>query len=274
MHTSWTESRILRWAGAPLLALSAVLLAMAGGQSQEAQQYQVEDRKSGYLFLGVDTKALQDDDFVNPGMFAVERGRELWEKVDGASGMSCATCHQDAAVSMQGVAAHYPKVDEKTGKLLNLELRINQERTDQLKAAAYRYESEDLLALTAFISYQSRGVPMDVAIDGPAAPYFEKGRDFYFTRRGQLDLACSQCHDRRVGEKLRGDVISQGQVNGFPFYRLTWNSIASRHRMFIWCNTSLRAEPYAYGSDEYLALELYAAWRGRGLPMETPSVRR
>jgi sulfur-oxidizing protein SoxA len=44
--------------------------------------------------------------------------------------------------------------------------------------------------------------------------------------------------------------------------------------MFVWCNTSIRAEPYPEGAPEYLALELYVAWRGRGLPMESPAVRR
>jgi sulfur-oxidizing protein SoxA len=264
----------MRWVAAPLLAVTSVVLAIAAGQSQEAHKYEVDGRKSGYLFLGADTRVLQDDDFLNPGMFAVERGRQLWEKADGASGMSCATCHKDAETAMRGIAAHYPKYDAKLGRLLNLELRINQERVERMKALPYQYESEDLVSLTAFIAYQARGVPVDVAIDGPAAPYFEKGREFYTTRRGQLDLACGQCHDERVGEKLRGDVISQGQSNGFPFYRVTWSSTASLHRMFAWCNSSIRAEPYPYGSDEYLALELYVAWRGRGLERETPSVRR
>ncbi|MHA1559610.1 MAG: sulfur oxidation c-type cytochrome SoxA, partial [Alphaproteobacteria bacterium] len=105
-------------------------------------------------------------------------------------------------------------------------------------------------------------------------PFFEAGREFFFEQRGQLDLSCAQCHDDRDGLRLRGDTISQGQINGFPFFRLMWDSIASTHRMFEWCNVSVRAEPYPLGSDEYLNLELYVAWRGRGLLMETPAVRR
>jgi sulfur-oxidizing protein SoxA len=261
---------------APLLGVVAMIAAFASGATQErpANQYEVDGRKSGYLYLGEDTRALQDDDFLNPGMFAVEKGRQLWNKIEGAEGKSCASCHQDAEMTMAGVAARYPQYDDDLGRLLNLELRINQMRTEFMKAPPYPYESDDLLALTTFVAYQSRGLPLEVAIDGPARPYFERGREFYYTRRGQLDLACAQCHDEQVGAKLRGDVISQGQINGFPFYRLLWNSVASRHRMFAWCNTSLRAEPHEYGSEEYLSLELYVAWRGRGLPMEAPAVRR
>jgi sulfur-oxidizing protein SoxA len=261
---------------APAMGLVAVLAAFASGSGQERAPgaYEVDGRKSGYLFLGDDTRALQDDDFLNPGMFAVEQGRLIWDLVDGTAGLSCASCHRDPETTMKGVAARYPQYDPNLGRLVNLELRINHERTERMKAEPYRYESEELLALTAFVSFQSRGIPMAVDIEGPAKAYFERGREFYMTRRGQLDLACAQCHDELAGSKLRGDIISQGQANGFPFYRLMWNSTASRHRMFVWCNSSIRAEPFALGSEEYLSLELYVAWRGRGLPMEAPAVRR
>ncbi len=258
-------------------ALSAATTAFAGlvfGQGWEVSRYEVDGRKSGYLYMDKDTQALQDDDFQNPGMFAVDRGRQLWNETAGTAGKSCASCHGDAATSMRGVAARYPVYDPETKGLLNLELRINRERIARMGAPAFEYESQDMLALTAFISYQSRGMPMEVKIDGPAAPFFEQGKEFYFTRRGQLNLSCHQCHDQRAGKKLRGDLMDQGQINGFPIYRLIWREVGSRHRMFQWCNTSLRAEPYALGSPEYLALELYVAWRGRGLPIETPAVRR
>ena len=36
---------------------------------------------------------------------------------------------------------------------------------------------------------------------------------------------------------------------------------------------SIVSTPYKYGSPEYVNLELYLAWKGRGLPVETPAVR-
>lgn len=254
-----------------VLALSG--LALSVGWAADSPR-EVEGRKSGYLFLAPGTRALQDDEFQNPGLFAIERGRELWTAVAGAEGKSCASCHGDAETAMRGVAARYPVFDAARGGLLNLELRINAERSDRMKTAPLAYESRDMLALTAYLSAQSAGMPMQAAIDGPARPFFEEGQKFYETRRGQLDLACAQCHDALVGQHLRGDLVSQGQINGFPLWRLSWNSLLSRHRLFAWCNTSVRAEPYELGSPEYLALELYLAWRGRGLPIETPAVRR
>jgi sulfur-oxidizing protein SoxA len=257
------------------VAVPATIIAGLGwAQGPDLGRYDVDGRRSGYLYLGDQTRALQDDDFLNPGMFAVDYGRDLWNSVEGTEGFSCASCHGDAEQTLQGVATRFPRYDARRDRIINLELMINRERAERMGAAPYDYESEELLALTAYIANQSRGMPLEVDITGPAEPFFEAGRAFYFERRGQLDLSCAQCHDDRAGMLLRGDLLSQGQVNGFPFFRLMWDSIASTHRMFEWCNVSVRAEPYRLGSDEYLNLELYLAWRGRGLPIEAPAVRR
>ena len=174
---------------------------------------------------------------------------------------------------MRGVATRYPMFDARSGKLVNLEARINEMRSRYMGAEPYALESTEMLALSAFVAHQSRGMPVKVDVSGEAARFLEEGRDYYFTRRGQLDLSCNQCHDDYAGFRLRGDVISQGHVNGFPTYRLIWQSMGSRHRMFRWCNWAVRAEPHALGSPEYLSLELYLAKRGEGLEIESPAVR-
>lgn len=253
-----------------LLAVCAVVRLLLAGELR----YTVEGRRSGYTYLSEENQQLQDDEFANPGLLWVEHGQELWNQVDGAASLSCASCHSEAAESMRGVRTRYPQFDPSRGKLINLEQQINRCRAERMQAAPYPYESEALLALTTFVSSQSRGLPIEVRIDGPAQPFFAAGQAFFMQRRGQLDLACTHCHEQYAGHRLRGDVISQGQSNGFPIYRHTWQTLGSTHRMFAWCNTAVRAEPYPYGADEYVNLELYMAWRGRGLPVETPAVRR
>ncbi len=230
--------------------------------------------KSGYDFMSPDTRALQDDDFLNPGFFAIDAGRALWSQPEGPAAKSCADCHGAAETSMKGVAAHHPVFDADLGAMINLEGQINRCRKERMGAVEWDYDSPNLLAMAAYVSLQSRGLPMTVAVDGPAAPHFKAGQLLYHTRRGQLNLSCADCHEDRAGRRLRGDVISQGQVNAFPVFRLLWDGMGSRHRMFEWCNSSVRAEPYAKGSSEYLDLELYLAWRGAGLPIEAPGLRR
>lgn len=229
---------------------------------------------SGYYFRTAETRELQDDDFMNPAFIWLEQGEELWSTAEGEAGKSCADCHGDAEESMKGVGATYPKYHEASGKLINLEQRINLCRTESMQAEPWKWESDELLGMTAYVKHQSKGMPVDVSVDGPAAPFFEKGKEFYYQRRGQLDMACATCHENNYGMYIRADLLSQGQSNGFPTYRLKWQKLGSLHRRFRGCNRQVRATPYANGSEEYVNLELYLAWRGQGLPVETPAVRQ
>ncbi|MGH6816474.1 MAG: sulfur oxidation c-type cytochrome SoxA [Hyphomicrobiaceae bacterium] len=231
-------------------------------------------REPGRMFLTPELQAMEADDGTNPGMLWVEQGTKLWETPDGSQGRSCASCHGAAASAMTGAAARYPAYDAQAGSLLNLELRINRCRTERMGAAPLAYESNELLALTAYVAHRSRGLPMDVRIDGPAAAAFAAGETFFHRRQGQLNLACSQCHDDNVGKRLRGDRISHGLGIGYPVYRLEWQTLGSLHRRLRACALGVRAHRFESGSPEYVNLELYLAWRARGLPIETPGVRR
>jgi len=229
--------------------------------------------KSGKEFVSAETRAQQDDLTVNPGMLWVEQGEKLWREAAGPAGQSCASCHGDPS-SLKGVAARYPAWDAGSRRLLNLEGRIQQCRVERQKASPLAYESQPLLALTAVVAHQSRELPMHVAIDGPARPLFEAGRALYYEQQGQLNISCAQCHEQSWGKRLRVERISQGHPNGFPAYRLEWQTIGSLHRRLRACFQGVRAEPFASGSPELVALELFLAWRAEGLPIETPAVRR
>jgi len=229
--------------------------------------------KSGYVYAEPQTRAMQDDDFNNPGFLWVDKGKTLWSQVDGTAGKSCASCHNAAETSMKGVATKYPVYDAKLGKLVDIEQRINGMR-EMMGAKPYDWESPELLAMTAYVKLQSRGLPVNVATTGKAQAYWLEGKKFYETRRGQLDLSCEMCHVQNLEKKLRTETLTQGQSNGFPTYRLSWQTLGSIQRRFRECNSQIRAEPLPYGSDDYVALELYVASRGKGLPVESPAVRK
>ena len=226
-----------------------------------------QDIVSGYTFLTPDSQALQDDDFSNPGFLWVDRGEALFAKGPNA----CASCHQEG---LEGAAASYPKMDAPSGTLINLEGRINMCKRDHQSEAPFAYESDDLLALTAFVAAQSRGHAVSVDTSGQAQGNYQAGKAYFYQRRGQFNLACSTCHDENWGKKLRGDTISQGHGNGFPAYRFEWQSLGSLHRRMSDCDAGVRAAPLPLGSQTYLDLELYLAARGSGLEIETPAVRR
>jgi sulfur-oxidizing protein SoxA len=237
-----------------------------------AEPQRPQPLKSGIEFAGDDLRKLQADDFANPGMLWVERGAKLWSAAAGKAGKSCADCHGDAAASMKGVAARYPRAA--AGRVVNLEGRINLCRAENQQAPALQYESDELLGLTAYVAHQSRGQPVAMTIDESNRAGLERGRAQYEKRVGQMNLACAHCHDRNWGRQLLAETISQGHGNAYPTYRLEWQSAGSLQRRIRACYFGLRAEMPPYGAQELLDLELYLAWRASGLPVETPGVRR
>lgn len=230
--------------------------------------------KSGIEFTGAEVRALQNDEFANPGMLWVTRGATAWEQPAGGENRSCAGCHGDAAKSMKGAAMRYPQIDKADGGLINLEGRIQQCREQRQNAAPLKYESEELLGLTSYIRMQSNGMPPNISIEGAARRHFEQGRDLYYKRVGQMNLACAHCHQDNWGKKLGPETISQGHGNPYPIYRLEWQTMGSLHRRFRSCLSGVRAEMLPQGAPEYLNLELYLAWRSGNLPIEAPGVRR
>jgi len=257
------------------LASAILLAALAGVPTPVASaDIPLTDRRSGYDQMSRETRAMQDDDTSNPGMLSVLDGEALWNRKAGTADKACGDCHGDARTSMKGVAARYPAFDATRGRPVDLEARINICRAERQNATPLRYESRDLLALTAYVAHQSRGMPIaDPAADERLAPFIARGRDLFDRRQGQLNLACAQCHDDNWGRNLAGNSIPQGHPTGYPLYRLEWQSLGSLQRRLRNCMIGMRAEPYGYGAPEHVDLELFLAWRARLLRIETPAVR-
>lgn len=238
-----------------------------------AAEIPLDQRRSTYVNMSADNKAMQDDDTSNPAMLSVLDGEALWGAKAGASGKSCADCHDDAKTSMKGVAARYPAFNDSAGGLVDLEKRINLSRTQDQKAEAFKFESKEMLALTTYIGMQSRGDPIAPPDDLRLTPFLDKGRALFTARQGQINMSCAQCHDDNWGKHLAGSVVPQAHPTGYPIYRLEWQSLGSLQRRLRNCMIGMRAEPYPYGAPENIEMELYLMWRARGMKIETPGVR-
>ena len=227
---------------------------------------------SGWRFRTNETQALQMDDFDNPSFIFIEQGEDLYAKVDGSEGKSCASCHEDVA-SFEGLKSTLPRHNASSGKLDTMETLVNNCRTERMGAEPWKWSKGKMTAMTSLISLQSRGMPVNVKTDGEAAGAYDLGKELYYTRVGQLDMSCANCHEDNYGNMIRADHLSQGQINGFPTYRLKNAKMNSIHARFKGCMTNIRATPFKEGSEEFRALELYVASRGNGLSVESPSVR-
>ena len=132
---------------------------------------------SGWHFRSGETQALQMDDFENPAFVFVDQGIDLFDKVEGSEGKACASCHEDVA-DFAGLRPALPRVEN--GELVTMENLVNECRTERMGAEPWKYSGGQMTAVTALIGLQSRGMSVNVAVDGDAAPFFERGKDLYY----------------------------------------------------------------------------------------------
>jgi sulfur-oxidizing protein SoxA len=229
---------------------------------------------SGYAFLAEETRAMQDDEFENPGMVTVDRGAALFSEHRPYEEYACADCHGADGETLDRVKlASYPVYDETLGGLVTLQEQVNHCWEIHMDRFPLQYDDPDLVALEAFVRNRAHGQVIRVQTDGPMVALLLEGEQLYQTRFGQAGMACNQCHVQHQGQMLRGQQLSQGQANGFPEYRLAKGEITSLHKRMRQCFVSFRAEPFEAGSDEFRLLELYLMSRANGLKIETPAVR-
>jgi sulfur-oxidizing protein SoxA len=275
----------MRAAGIGVFIAAALLLAaplrVTQAQAQDRKSIPPRDKDnplteliSGYYYTPLRLQALQDDDFDNPGFPWVNQGERLWNQIDGTAGKACVSCHGGAPGSQRAIALGYPKYQEAAKAVVSLEQQINMCRQEKMKASLWPEGAETLVGLTAYLKMQARGAPVEVQIDGPARDTFERGKALYNSRVGQFGMSCAHCHNDHYGDNYRAEVLSQGHSNGFPAFQSKTGTFISLHERFRTCYRDMRAEAYNLGSPELVALELYLAWRGKGLPIETPAVRR
>ena len=237
--------------------LLALLAAAAAAQDPAG-------RRSGLDFMSPATQALQRDDTLNPALLWLKDGEQRFAD-------ECARCHEPKA--MRGVAVRYPAFDSASGGPVTLAQRIQRCRVEFVKQPPWPPEHGDALALEVYVSNASRGLPIAPPADARLAPFVEEGRRLYETRIGQLDFACAECHDHHAGGRLGGSLIPQAHPTGYPIYRLEWQTVGSLERRIRNCAAGVRAEPFGWGSQEMVALQLYLIQRAAGMALETPGVR-
>ncbi|MBL1276018.1 MAG: sulfur oxidation c-type cytochrome SoxA [Ectothiorhodospiraceae bacterium] len=201
---------------------------------------------------------------------AIEEGDEEWDTIF-ANNKSYRDCFGGAAIGNR-----YPRWDAKAEKVETLEMAINTCRTTHGEKPL-KYGKSKMLGLTAFIAFQSRGMMTNVVIpdDPKALAAYQSGKKFYFSRRGQLNLACYHCHFENAGKRVRANVLGPmlGQTSHWPAYRSKWGSMGSIHRRYKGCNKQVRAKPFTFQSEEYRNLQFFHTYMSNGIPMNGPGAR-
>jgi sulfur-oxidizing protein SoxA len=271
-------------------ALAVMLIAAT---SFAAQATPDDDLKA---FRSYFTKKFPDvpvNDFIN-GVYAVDpASREQWEAFEEfpsysisidqgeekfnkkfANGKGYADCFPNYK---KGIKQNYPYFDTDTGKVVTMEGAINKCRTDNGEEAL-KWEKGEIADISSYLAFLSRGHKINVKVpnDAKAIAAYNRGKKHFYSKRGQLNMACADCHYYYSGSKIRADILSPalGHTSGFPVYRNAWEGMGTLHRRYGGCNKQVRAKPFKAQSDEYTALEYFESYMSNGLEINGPSQRK
>jgi sulfur-oxidizing protein SoxA len=211
------------------------------------------------------------DDFP-PYDFAIDRGKEMFA-TPFKNGKTYGDCFPDKGI---GIRQNYPYFDDKTGEVITLELALNRCR-EANGEEPYSYVKDEMASLTAYMAFTSRGKPFDIKIpnDPRALAAYQKGEEYFYGRRGQLNFSCASCHVQNPGNHIRTEVLAPalGIVAAMPIYRSEWNGMGTMSRRLVTCNSQVRGVPLEPQDELYRDVEYYLSYMSNGLPISGPGAR-
>lgn len=207
-----------------------------------------------------------------PYTFALQHGEELFGTAF-ANGKSYADCFPNDGI---GIKQNYPYFDTDKDEVITLSLAINRCRARNGEEPL-SYKKGDMAAILAYMAYTSRGNKFDVSIpnDPAALAAYQAGKEYFYTRHGQLNFSCASCHVQSPGKQIRTQTMAPalGIVASFPIHRSKWGSMGTLYRRFFGCLRNIRAEPLPPESEMIRNLEYFLTYMSNGLPVAGPGIR-
>jgi sulfur-oxidizing protein SoxA len=217
-------------------------------------------------------KQWEEIDAFPPYQFALDKGKEMFE-TPFKNGKTYADCFPDKGI---GIRQNYPYFDSRAGEVITLDVALNHCRAANGETP-FDYQKDDMAALTAYMAYTSRGKLFDIKIpdDPRALAAYQKGEEYFYTRRGQLNFSCASCHVQNPGGHLRTEVLAPalGIVAAMPIYRSEWGGMGTISRRLTSCNSQVRGTPLKPEDELYRDVEYYLTYMSNGLPVSGPGAR-
>lgn len=206
-----------------------------------------------------------------PYLDAIDAGKAIWQQ-PMSSGLSLHDCFSGKPPPIA-----YPYYFN--GSVHTIAGDINLCRS-QNGASPFDPDGPEMAAVVAAFKAPWQGQPLDVDYrEAEVRRLYALGRQFFWAKRGQMNLSCANCHVHNAGNRLRGQVLSAalGHGMGFPAYGQHWEQggqpMGTLHRRYARCNALAGAAPLEPQGETYVALELYQAIMNSGIPLSAPSLR-
>jgi sulfur-oxidizing protein SoxA len=234
--------------------------------------------------------ALQDG---NPAELWEVRGEGLWRKPRGPKQVSFERCDLGLGPGVvKGAYAQMPRYFADADRVMDLETRLvycmvtQQGYTEaDAKKSPYGSGSErrsDIEALVAYVTSESRGIKMNVALNHPKErEAFELGGRMFVFRGGTHDFSCLTCHGED-GKRIRLQDLpnlttaegAQKAYTTWPAYRVSQGEVRSFEWRLYDCFRQQRFPELLYGSDAAIALTMYLARNANGAAFAAPAIKR
>jgi sulfur-oxidizing protein SoxA len=265
-------------------AVAVVAMAIAGAAATAAfaQSSTVDE-------IAKDRAARQDG---NPAELWEARGEDLWKTPRGPKKVSFATCDLGAGPGVvKGAYAQLPKYFADADRVMDLETRlvhcmVTQQGYTVAEAIKDPFggpgKKSDLEALVAYVTSQSRGMKMNVALSHPKEKeVFALGEKMFVFRGGTHDFSCATCH-AEDGKRIRlQDLPNLMTVSGaqkayttWPAYRVSQGELRSFQWRLFDCFRQQRFPELLYASDASIALTMYLARNANGATFDAPAIKR
>jgi sulfur-oxidizing protein SoxA len=229
----------------------------------------------------------------NPAELWEIRGEALWREKRGPKQVTLEGCDLGLGPGIvKGAYAQLPRYFADADRVMDLETRLvwcmvklqGYTESDAKKNVfgSGNDKKSDLEAFTAYITSESRGVPMNVPLrHAKEVEAYRIGEKLFFFRGGTHDFACATCHAEE-GKRIRLQDLpnlmtaegAQKAYTTWPAYRVSQGEL----RTFEWrlydCFRQQRFPELAFGSEAAIALTMYLARNANGAPYDGPAIKR
>jgi L-cysteine S-thiosulfotransferase len=233
--------------------------------------------------------ALQDG---NPAELWEARGEDLWKQKRGPKNASLEACDLGLGRGLvKGAYAQLPRYFADADRVMDLESRIvwcmvTLQGISEVDAKRGVFGSPDrkadMEAYVAYVTSQSRGIKMNVALTHlKEQEAYRLGEKMFYFRGGTHDFACATCHAedaKRIRlQDLPNLTKTEGAQKGYttwPAYRVSQGELRSFQWRLYDCFRQQRFPELLFASDASIALTMFLARNANGAAFDAPAIKR